>query len=781
MSLSTVVVTWDETDIGQAPLGGSITFQLSELVADITDGIDVHPLPPKSYIFVGGTGTSGALVANDNVNLSPAGSYYTITISIRGQAPYSFNAYINFANGASQKLAALIAAQLQPVSQVPFALPLAGGTMTGPLILASDPTAALMAATKEYVDNSAGAGVVFPSSDTTGATDQARITAAEAAAVAGTIGAVKFWPGTFWVQGLIKQSGTVWQGSGRFETIIKLASGANADVVQGANFSTLTLGGSTTGGISGWGIRDLTIDGNKAGQSGTSWGLRFYGFEFDITRVSIRNCLTDGMYSEWGGFGGSGTPDGTMEAVYQSIKIHDCGGNGWRNRGPHDSRAYDVTIFNNGITAFGYWGETNNAQTVAAGSNGVSVATFAGAGVLNVSSTLGYNLTSISATQGALSVATSGGTAVITYTGTTATSFTGCTTVSGTGTLATGGTVNPTGAYGASGCLLEGVHVWGSPLWDFVLDCQTHLIDCVGEVAQTGGGMVLVRGGNCQIIGGLYPVYSQFTPVGCGIQIGDTANACTGLRTDTQVQGLSGAGASTAAINIVNENGGCSIDAVVYQPSGTAIFGTPSASSRYRVAATGATAAANAANGLYQDIGGVRQFIPPSAGNAWRLTPGGGSTDAVNYNSTSNRWDFNNGILLQGWSGAFSGSTWQLDTAKVHMAWPSTTAPGGAIVPAAIGTAVNGASVTVTGNDRRGKITITTASSGIGAFPATVANFTFAQAYGATPRVLLTPWDGPSAAVLAYGQAFSATQFLLGFNGAPASSTTYTYTYCIEG
>jgi hypothetical protein len=37
---------------------------------------------------------------------------------------------------------------------------LAGGTMTGPLVLAADPTTALQAATKEYVDNAVATGFV---------------------------------------------------------------------------------------------------------------------------------------------------------------------------------------------------------------------------------------------------------------------------------------------------------------------------------------------------------------------------------------------------------------------------------------------------------------------------------------------------------------------------------------------------------------------------------------------------------------------------------------------
>jgi hypothetical protein len=747
MALNKVTLTWNLTDLISSGVSASISLTPTAVLTDTTDHV-VIPQVARSRVFTGGTGSLPGIIACDNSQISPAGWAYTITVTLaNGTVLLSFAAFINFANGATQDLSTLT-----PVS----------------------------AATAFLGSNAAGVSV-YPSNDITGATDQAAITAAEALGKT-----VYLAPGTFWVTGLTKQSGTTWQGSGRGVTVIKLANSSNKDVIQGAGFTTLTLTGQVTlpnAGIGTWGLRNLTIDGNRANQSGTSWGLRFYGYDFRVEHVTIQNCLTGGLYSEWGGFGGTGLADFDDTAGYfHDMAIWGNGGHGWVNRGPHDSVATKVFIFDNGSgSSSGYWGQANNPTTVAAGSNGVNVSTFAGAGTLNVATTLGWNTASISASQGAVSVATSGGTAVITYTGTTATSFTGCTTVSGSGTLSTGGAVNPVGVYSAAGTLMAQCHTWFNQLNGYVLDCQTHLIDCIAEVVNDGGAMVLVRGNDCQVDGGFLVTYQQFTPTGLGLQIGDTANAVAGLRTDTKIVGLTGADSAHASISIVNDAGGCSIDAEVYQPSGTAVFGTPNATSRYRVEAAGTTQAVNAANSLYQQTGPERHYVPPSAANAWRLTPAGAATDALNYNSTAARVDFNNGVLLQAWSGAYSGSTWQLDASKGHMVWPSVTAPAGVIVTSAIGTPGNGAAVTVTGNDRRGKITITTASTGIGSFPATVANFTFAQAYGSTPRIVLTPWDGPSAAVLPYSQAFSATQFLLGFNSAPAINTTYSYTYVVEG
>jgi hypothetical protein len=77
------------------------------------------------------------------------------------------------------------------------------------------------------------------------------------------------------------------------------------------------------------------------------------------------------------------------------------------------------------------------ATTVAAGSTGVNINTFAGAGTLNVASTTGFP------TSGAIQVLTSTGYQTVTYTGVGATTFTGCSTPNGAGgTLTTGNAVN---------------------------------------------------------------------------------------------------------------------------------------------------------------------------------------------------------------------------------------------------------------------------------------------------------------------------------------------------
>lgn len=128
MALNTVTVTWDEADIGLAPLGGTITFRLNEPVTDSSTGIIINPDPSRGYHFLSATGASDPLVANDNPTLQPAGSYYTITVFIAGTQPYSFASAIDFANGATQTVSFLQANAAVPAAPFASFLPLPSGS-----------------------------------------------------------------------------------------------------------------------------------------------------------------------------------------------------------------------------------------------------------------------------------------------------------------------------------------------------------------------------------------------------------------------------------------------------------------------------------------------------------------------------------------------------------------------------------------------------------------------------------------------------------------------------
>jgi hypothetical protein len=97
----------------------------------------------------------------------------------------------------------------------------------------------------------------------------------------------------------------------------------------------------------------------------------------------------------------------------------------------------DVIFANNHVTNWGWNAQQCNQTTVASGSNGVNVNTFAGSGILHVAATAGF------ASTGTLLVTTGSGIVVITYTGTSGgNEFTGCTTLyGGAGVLSTSANV----------------------------------------------------------------------------------------------------------------------------------------------------------------------------------------------------------------------------------------------------------------------------------------------------------------------------------------------------
>lgn len=124
MALNTVTVTWNLTDLLQVTLPTSVkvSFQPSVPLADSTDDLTIVNYV-RSVATVGGRGSLAGIVANDNVNLIPAGSSYWVTVidSATGKTILDpFSVLINSANGATQDLADLYATRAvtpQPLAQ----------------------------------------------------------------------------------------------------------------------------------------------------------------------------------------------------------------------------------------------------------------------------------------------------------------------------------------------------------------------------------------------------------------------------------------------------------------------------------------------------------------------------------------------------------------------------------------------------------------------------------------------------------------------------------------
>jgi hypothetical protein len=172
-------------------------------------------------------------------------------------------------------------------------------------------------------------------------------------------GNVLFPPGIYVTGTQLLYSKVHLVGAGIEATILKLKSSANADLLRGSvngYGSTMCSVGAanatgSAGGIYNWSVQNMTLDGNKVGQSsGTSYCMRFYGFGYIIMNVRMRNGRSGGVLSDWNGGGSSGVD--SMESQWTNVKIHDCGGLGLDFGGPHDSHFANVLVFNSGSTNF---------------------------------------------------------------------------------------------------------------------------------------------------------------------------------------------------------------------------------------------------------------------------------------------------------------------------------------------------------------------------------------------------------------------------------------------
>jgi hypothetical protein len=165
--------------------------------------------------------------------------------------------------------------------------------------------------------------------------------AIDAAAVSG--GRIAFPAGTY-LCGTLTLKSNVWlEGSGIGTTFIKLVNGTNNDLIVTNGFSGLT-GGTTTGGVYGFRIANLTLDGNRANNS-AGWPLRIYGSTYTIDNVHIKEGKSGGVWTQWG-IGGT-----NMDSMWSNFKIYNCEGVVFDFGGPHDSLISNGQIFNDGTQA----------------------------------------------------------------------------------------------------------------------------------------------------------------------------------------------------------------------------------------------------------------------------------------------------------------------------------------------------------------------------------------------------------------------------------------------
>ncbi len=132
---------------------------------------------------------------------------------------------------------------------------------------------------------------------------------------------------------------------------IKLKNGANTDLFSAQTGSinlSAAFGSGPVGTLSNFSIKNGTLDGNKANQTGgPSYPLRFYGYKFTLRDLEIINGYSGAALIDW-----NGNLSESMEAVIDHVAFRDSNGIGLQMGGPHDSRFVNVTSFNNGSHNF---------------------------------------------------------------------------------------------------------------------------------------------------------------------------------------------------------------------------------------------------------------------------------------------------------------------------------------------------------------------------------------------------------------------------------------------
>ncbi len=189
------------------------------------------------------------------------------------------------------------------------------------------------------------------SSDDTAAI-QSAIDFATARTVAGNNTSVFAPSGVYRVSKIIIRAKTIFYGEGR-STVFKKIDGSNGPVIYGVNSDSLWgyAGVDASEFAYNFDIHDFVVDGNVDGvrnkfiSSATGDGIAIWGSRYRMYNIDILNCAERGIRTDY--------KDQNLdylapwfESTIYSIRINNCGKEGWLCAGPHDAAIHDVGIIN---------------------------------------------------------------------------------------------------------------------------------------------------------------------------------------------------------------------------------------------------------------------------------------------------------------------------------------------------------------------------------------------------------------------------------------------------
>jgi hypothetical protein len=163
--------------------------------------------------------------------------------------------------------------------------------------------------------------------------------------------------GEIQISGLTLRDRVILQGMGKNVTTLKLKVGANAHVIQAGEFDANADGApkSAPVGCKSAGLKSLSIDGNKVGQTVAKHCLAYYGIDAQIEEVELKNAKGVNCVIESPGATFSVVVGQNLQPSIRHIECHDGEiGNLFYN-GQSDASLIDVLLYETGGAGSGQY------------------------------------------------------------------------------------------------------------------------------------------------------------------------------------------------------------------------------------------------------------------------------------------------------------------------------------------------------------------------------------------------------------------------------------------